>query len=66
MRIEPPGPERLKRHIRSAAHPHETRFNEGVYRQLSSSIVERLEKLLKPQAPVDGESEWTPLAEPEG
>jgi len=59
MRIEPPGPERLKRHIRAAAHAHETRFSEGVYQQLSSSVLERLDKLLKPQPTTDGESEWT-------
>lgn len=59
LRIEPPAPERLKRHIRAAAHAHETRFSEGIFKQLPASALKRLESLLTPLPTENGETEWT-------
>ncbi len=48
LRIEPPAPERLKRHIRSAAHAHEVHFSRSVHHQLPSPVLARLVELLTP------------------
>lgn len=48
LRLEPPTPDRLKRHIRSALHAHETRFCEAIFHRLDRTALERMDALLQP------------------
>ena|SRR5450755_4429434 len=51
-RIEPPGPSRLERILGAGRALFERRFTEGIVRQLSMTVIERLEQL--PGAEQDG------------
>lgn len=60
-RIEPPAQEQAQRLIQSALQEHETRFCEGISNRLDSKVRKRLDALLVPPKPMDGEeTEWTP------
>ena len=59
LRIEPPGPERLKRIINDAVNRHEMLFTRGVFKGLSRQTIERMDRLLQPQLVEEGEAEWT-------
>jgi TnpA family transposase len=59
LRIEPPTPNRLNRHIKSALRAHETRFCEDVFDRLDRKALARLEGLLKPQPTEEEGTEWT-------
>ena len=58
LRIEPPAPERLKRHIRAAAHAHEVRFSQSIHHQLPPPVLARLAGLLTPLPSAAEASEW--------
>lgn len=61
LRIEPPGPERLKRIINDAVNRHEAKFTEGLFQRLPREIFDRLNGLLLPRSSEEqGEDvEWT-------
>jgi len=59
LKIEPPGPERLKRHIRAAAHAYETGFSERIFQRLPTSTVHRLGALLDTEPAEPEETAWT-------
>ncbi len=59
LKIEPPGPERLKRIISDAINRHEAEFTQGVFRKLSRHMIERMDALLQPQLVEGGDVEWT-------
>ena len=58
LRIEPLAPERLKRHIRAAAHAHEVRFSQSIHHQLPPPVLARLAGLLTPLPSAAEASEW--------
>lgn len=59
LRVEPPTPERLKRHLRSALHAHETRFCEAIFAGLDRKTLECLDGLLQAKPGEEEGTEWT-------
>ncbi len=59
LRIEPPGPERLKRIVNDAVNRHESEFTHRVFQSIPPSVIERLDAILQPQPGEGEEVEWT-------
>ena len=63
LKIEPPGPERLKRHVAAAIHKHDARFCNTVFQRIGSKAISGLDSFLEPprEKISDGDSgtEWS-------
>lgn len=55
LRIEPPGPERLKRIINDAVNRHEAEFTRSVFKGLSRQTIENMDALLQHQPAEEGD-----------